>query len=115
MAPISPDQRPEFHFLYLAPGAGVDYFFVGARRYWEIFRPTVIYDLTLVQRVPAERTVAITALARTDTVEMVRQLVATLLGEQVYLDLLVYDFLEDMQFTLDARAERNEPFGVPLS
>ena len=109
-----PNQYADYHFLYIAPGAGVDYFFTAARRYWERFQPTVIHDLAVAQHVPTRTSVVITALARTDTSAMVQQLVSTLFENRVYLDLLVYDYVEDMQLTLDSRAERNEPYGVPI-
>lgn len=109
-----PNRPVDYHFLYLAPGASVDFFFTAARRYWERFQPVVIYDLAVVQHTPENALVVLTALARSDTAEITRQMVISLFGERLYLDLLVYDYVEDMQLTLDSRAERNEPYGVPL-
>ncbi len=109
-----PTHKADFHFLYLAPGVSVDYLFVAARKYWETFRTIVIHDLSLIQHVPRRYSIAITSLSRTDTASLVNEQIANLFGERVYHDPLVYDFPEDLQLTLDARAERNEPFGVPL-
>jgi hypothetical protein len=110
-----PTQKADFHFLYLAPGVSVDYFFVAARKFWETFKVIVIYDLDVIQYVPRRYSVAITSLARSDTAQLVRDEIENTFGRRVYHDPLVYDFVEDLQLTLDVRAERNEPFGVPLA
>ena len=109
-----PTQKADFHFLYIAPGVSVDYFFDGARLFWETFKVIVINDLSLIQHVPNRYSVGITSLSRSDTAAIIREQIDTTFGSRVYHDPLVYDFLEDLQLTLDARAERNEPFGVPL-
>ena len=111
---MPPDQLPTYHFLYLAPGLNLDYFFVGARNYWLAFDVMVVHDIWIARFVPFNATIGVTALAQSDTVDLVKDLVGAVLGDRAYLDLLVYDYLEDVQFTLDVRAERNEPFGVPL-
>lgn len=113
--PQPPYAPADFHFLYLAPGLGVEYFFEAARIYWETYKTIVVHDLSLVRLVPRRYTVAITSLARSDTAALVRDEIETTYGARVFHDPLVYDFLEDMQLTLDIRAERNEPFGVPLA
>lgn len=109
-----PTRLPDFHFLFLAPGVGPDYFFMAARQFWQTFKTIVIYDLSLVEFVPSQYSIAITTLARSDSAAAVREAIESNFGANVYHDALVYDFLEDMQLTLDARAQRNEPFGVPL-
>jgi hypothetical protein len=110
-----PTQKADFHFLYLAPGVSVDYFFIAARKFWETFKVIVVYDLDVIQYVPRRYTVAITSLARSDTAQQVRDEIESTFGRRVYHDPLVYDFVEDLKLTLDVRAERNEPFGVPLT
>jgi hypothetical protein len=109
-----PRQKADFHFLYIAPGVSVDYFFDGARLFWETFKVIVINELSLIQHVPDRYSVAVTSIARSDTAPVIRQQIDSTLGNRIYHDALVYDFLEDLQLTLDVRAERNEPFGVPL-
>lgn len=111
---IPPRQRADFHFLYLAPGLNVDYFFDASRVFWEAFKAIVVHDLTLVGYVPRRYSVVITSLARSDTGPVVAQQITETFGERVYHDALVYDFIEDMQLTLETRAQRNEPYGVPL-
>lgn len=109
-----PTQLADFHFLYLAPGVSIDYFFDAARKYWETFKVIVVNELSVIEYVPRRYSVAITSLARTDTAAAVKAQIESTFGERVYHDPLVYDFIEDLQLTLNARAERNEPFGVPL-
>jgi hypothetical protein len=111
---VPPTQRADFHFLYLAPGLGVDYFFDASRLFWETFKTIVIHDLALVDYVPRRYSVAITTLGRSDTGPLIKQQIEESFGERVYHDPLVYDFLEDMKATLEARAQRNEPYGIPL-
>lgn len=113
--PDPPYGKPDFHFLYLAPGLDVAYFFEAAQLYWETFKAIVVNDLELLRYVPRQYSVAITSLARTDSAPAVRSDIENSFGARVYHDPLVYDFLEDMQITLEARALRNEPFGVPLT
>lgn len=109
-----PNSRADFHFLYIAPAASVDYFFTAALRYWQTYRPIVLHDIEVVQHVPRQYSIVITSLSRSDSAEFVRDQIETTYGQRVYHDALVYDFIEDMQLTLDMRAERNEPYGVPL-
>ena len=109
-----PRQKADFHFLYIAPGVSIDYFFDGARKFWETFKVIVIHDLALIQHVPNRYSVGVTSISRSDTAPVIRQQIDSTLGDRIYHDPLVYDFLEDLQLTLDVRAERNEPFGVPL-
>lgn len=109
-----PTQRADFHFLYLAPGVGIEYFFSASKLYWQTFKTVVTFDLSLIDLVPAQYSVAITSLSRSDTAELVRDQIANNIVRNVYHDPLVYDFIEDVQLTLDARADRNEPYGVPL-
>lgn len=111
---VPPTSRADFHFLYLAPGLSVDYFFDAARKYWETFKVIVIHDIEVIRHVPRRYSVAITSLARSDTAAAVRDTIENRYGNRVYHDPLVYDFVEDVQLTLDIRAERNEPFGIPL-
>jgi hypothetical protein len=102
----------DIHFLYLGPGLSADWLFTAARRYWLRFGPIWIADLDLAALVPARRKIAITSLARRDTAKTVRDQIARFYP-RAYHDPLVYDFMNEMQLTLDGRAEFNQRFGVP--
>ncbi|MFP4323306.1 MAG: hypothetical protein ACLFTK_12705, partial [Anaerolineales bacterium] len=67
VSPGPPTRRADFHFLYLAPGVNIEYFFDAARVYWQTFRTIVVYDLSLVSYIPGQYSIAITSLARSDT------------------------------------------------
>jgi len=112
---LPPTTLADFHFLYLAPGLGMEYFFDASRQYWTTFKVIVLHDLDVVRHVPRQYSVAITSLARSDTAQFVRDDIESRFGNRVFHDPLVYDFVEDLQLTLNVRAERNEPFGVPLT
>ncbi len=105
---------PDYHFLYLAPGMSGDWLFIAARSYWLHFRPNVILTLDIVAFAPGRRAIAITSLARRDTAAQVRADV-TKHYPKVYYDPLVYDYLDEMQLTLDGRAALDQRFGVPNS
>jgi hypothetical protein len=103
---------PDYHFLYIDPTLGPDWFFVAARRYWDRFRPTVVTSLDLIGYVPARRSIAITTLARRDLAAKVADDVKKNFPRAQH-DPLVYDFVEEMKLTLDGRADLQQRFGVP--
>ena len=114
MTTPTPVPRFDYHFLYLSPGMSGDWLFIAARNYWLTFRPDVILTLDVVAFAPPRRQIAITALARRDTAQMVRDDI-TKRFPKAYYDPLVYDYLNDMQLTLDGRAALNQRFGKPDS
>jgi len=63
----TPDTPPDYHFLLIAPGLGVEWLFDTARVYFDRFRPTIIPDLAFIQLIPPDRRIAITAIARRDS------------------------------------------------
>ena len=109
---MSPLVNFNYHFLYLSPGMTGDWFFIAAKNYWLQFQPNVITKLDIVAFTPSRRKIAITTLSRRDTMAMVRAQVAKLFPN-AYHDPLVYDYLNEMQLTLDKRAALDQRFGVP--
>ncbi len=105
---------PDYHFLYIDPSLGPDWFFVAARRYWERFRPMVVSTWDLISYVPANRSIAITTLARRDMAKMIADSVKQNVPRARH-DPLVYDFVDEMKITLDGRADLEQPFGVPVT
>ncbi|NDJ33782.1 MAG: hypothetical protein GYB64_03895 [Chloroflexi bacterium] len=102
--------EPDYHWLLLAPGLQADWFFHAARRYWQIFRPTVITKWELQPEIPNQRTLAITVLARRDTIDYMD---AELRDKwpNVFYDAVVFNTLADMQEELDRRARDRRRFG----
>jgi hypothetical protein len=113
MAQITPDTLPDYHFLMVAPNLEPEWFFRGARAYWERFRPTVIKDGALLTLLPSDVTVAVSILTRRDAFETLAVEVARNLP-RAYIDALIYETVREAAGTLDARAAANQPFGVPL-
>src|SRR5262249_10566590 len=101
-----------YHFMYIDQTLNADWLFTASRRYWDAFRPMVIADLDLVGFVPAGRSVAITTLARRDMAPSIAAMVKKRYPA-AYHDPLVYDEVQEMQLTLDGRADFQQPFGVP--
>jgi hypothetical protein len=102
----------DYHFLYIDPTLGPDWFFVAARRYWERFRPMVITGWDLVGYVPERRSIAITTLARRDMAQKMADDVKKNFPRAKH-DPLVYDDVGEMKLTLDGRADLQQRFGVP--
>lgn len=100
------------HFLYFAPGIGARWFLQASRLYWQTFRPIVIHNLDLVQYGydAPDVEVIITSVSRSDTAEQTRTAIVERFPGAEH-DPLVYDYVEFVALTLDARVEENQPFG----
>jgi len=114
MAGMLPNFLPNYHFMLIAPGLGAEWLFDAGRAYWERFHPTVITDLRLVALVPRNFTVAVTVVARRDTVTQIGVDLARIRGDALF-DPVVYDYFDDTRLALNGRAELEQPFGVPLA
>jgi hypothetical protein len=100
----------DYHWLILGPGLQADWFFTAAQRYWQTFRPTVLTDWNLIKFVPLSRTLAVTVLARSDTIGYLKRRVRDR-WPNIYFDAVVFDTLEEMQATLDQRVDLLKRFG----
>lgn len=103
----------DYHFMILAPGLQSAWFFQAARQYWQRFQPVVTDNLELLAYPDGEAVIAVTLLAREDTVAYMRGEIEERLDdrEESMLDVLVVDDLESMERLLNERASENEPFG----
>lgn len=110
---ITPDTLPDYHFLLIAPNVEPEWLFVAARAYFEQFSPTVITNGDLVGIIPQSYTIAVSILTRRDAFRSLAVEVARA-RENAFVDALVYESIDDAKLALDIRAERNQPFGVPL-
>ncbi len=72
----------------------------------------VVSSLDLIAYVPAGRVVVITTLARRDMAPNVAKTIKQRFPA-AHLDPLVYDYVNEMQLTLDGRADLDQRFGVP--
>lgn len=106
--------QPDYHFLYFAPTLGAEWFFDAARRYYEVFQPTVLSDIEFLRFVPEGASVIVTVVTRRDTVDAIGVAVAQARPD-AYFDAVVQDMFADMKTALTERATRNWPFGVPLA
>jgi hypothetical protein len=104
---------PDYHFLLVAPNLGAEWLFAGARTYWQTFRPTIISDFELLSLIPLRFSLAVTVVARRDIVDHYREQL-TQVAPRALFDPVVYDYVEDVQLTLDGRAQLYQPFGVPV-
>lgn len=104
---------PDYHFLYIAPTLGAEWFFDAARLYWERFQPIVLDDLGFLRLVPEGKTINVTVVARRDTVADIGVQIAQLRPD-AFFDPVSYDLFNDMRAALNGRAQANAPFGVVL-
>ena len=104
--------RFNYHFMYIDQTLDADWLFIASRRYWDAFRPMVIADLDLVGYIPAGRSIAITTLARRDMAPNIAAMIKKRYPT-AYHDPLVYDDVDEMQLSLDGRADFQQPYGVP--
>lgn len=110
---MSPDALPDFHFLLIADNLGAEWLFDAARHYWERYRPTIISNFDLVRLVPAEYTVSVTVVALRDRNAQLGVELAQAVPRALF-DPIVTNTFEETRTILVARADLNQPFGVPL-
>jgi hypothetical protein len=101
---------PDYHWLILAPGLQADWFFQAARRYWQTFRPTVLTEWETIRFLPNTKSLAVTVLARSDTIEYMTERIQ-MQWPNVMFDAVVFDNLTEMQAELDRRATYQQRFG----
>lgn len=100
----------DYHFFILAPGLQSAWFFQAARRFWQRFQPIVTDNWELLSYIPADKSVAVTVLARPDTAVFTQQQVEAQ-RRAMRIDMIVTDDLPMMESILNARAEAGLPFG----
>ncbi|MCK6581000.1 MAG: hypothetical protein L6Q98_23145 [Anaerolineae bacterium] len=109
----TPDQYPDFHFLFIAPHLGAEWFFDAARLYWDRYRPTVISGFDFLSFVPPDRSVIVTAVMLRDYAARAGVDLARI-RPSAYFDAVVRETFEETQRVLDQRAQLAQPFGVPI-
>lgn len=100
----------DYHFMILAPGLQSAWFFQAARQFWQRFQPIVTDNGELLSYLPPDATVAVTLLARPDTVNYLREQIE-MQRSNIRLDIVVADELPLMEAILNTRAEVGLPFG----
>jgi hypothetical protein len=109
----TPNTLPNYHFVFISPELGVEWFFDALRLYFDRFRPTVVTDFSFIRIIPQEFTFALTAIVRRDSVAQWGVQIAQLRPAALY-DPVVAETAEEAKRILDQRAELSQPFGVPL-
>jgi hypothetical protein len=104
---------PRYHFLLIAPNLGAEWLFDAARRYWDRFRPTVVSDVRLIILIPSFESIAVTLIARRDTLPTLGVDLARL-APTAYTDPVPADSFEATRAELNRRAELNSPFGADV-
>ncbi len=102
---------PDYHFLVLAPGLQDEWFFEAAANYWQTFRPMIVTNLDLIQYIPTDRSLAVTVLARSDTIDYMNAQIRDA-WPNIWYDPVIADTLEGMTQVLNWRADALSPFGI---
>jgi hypothetical protein len=100
----------DYHFMILAPGLQAAWFFQAARSYWQRFQPVLTDNWNLLAYLPADKSVAVTVLARSDTASFTREQIL-LQRSNITLDMVIADELPLMESILDTRAAAGLPLG----
>ena len=101
---------PDYHFLYVDPNLGGEWLFDAARSFWDHFRPTVLTDFEFLRLVPAGKLLAVTVIARRDSISQIGVALAKVRPDAL-LDPVAQDTLDLMRTTLNGRADNNLPYG----
>ena len=100
----------DYHFLILAPDLSGAWFLQAARQYWLQFKPIVTDDWQLITAAPADKSVAVTLLARPQKALSLRQTLAAA-REGLYIDLIEAHDLPSVEVLLNQRAVSGSRFG----
>ncbi len=107
----SPTAEPDHHWLLMAiPGFEPRWFFLAGRRYWEIFRPTIVTEWSQVHIVPPDRRVAVTILVAAEMVGLIEAQVRDR-PPNVQVDLVPVASLDELRAELDWRAVTGRRLG----
>lgn len=110
----TPNTLPNYHFLFISPELGVEWFFDAARSFFDRFRPTVVTDFSFIRIIPQQYSFALTAIVRRDSAADWGVQLAQLRPFALF-DPVVFETAEEAKAALDQRAELSQPFGLPLA
>lgn len=99
-----------YHFILLAQGLDSSWFFDTARAYWDTFRPIVTTDLSLIDFVSFDESVAITIVSPPDLMQTLMQ-AAAIPYPNAYLDLITATDIAEVARIFDDRVSVNRRFG----
>jgi hypothetical protein len=101
--------QADFHMIILGPGVDTDWFFETAQPYWELFRPIVTTDLSLIDFFQSDKSLAATVIAPPQYVAVMTQRIKDRYPH-VWFDLIVADSRQDVGDILNERVERGQRF-----
>jgi hypothetical protein len=101
---------PDYHFVMLATGFNADWFFNGARAYYEKFRPTVITNADFIESLPYQRSLALTILATPDMGDYTQNQITQRWGN-VQIDLITATTETRLATILNQRVKTDKRFG----
>ena len=101
--------QADFHMVILAPGLNSDWFFETARPYWQLFRPIVTSDLSLLDHIGSENSLATTVIAPPQSIQFMTERIKDRFPN-VWFDLIVAESRRDVGDILNERVQRNQRF-----
>jgi hypothetical protein len=101
--------QADFHAVVLAPGLNTNWFFETAQPYWELFRPIMLTDLSLIDFFFSDKSLALTVIAPPQAVALMTQQIEDRYPH-VWFDLIVAESRQDVGDILNERVQRNQRF-----
>jgi hypothetical protein len=102
--------QADFHIIILAPGLNTDWFFETAAAYWNQFRPIVTVDLSLIDYITSDKSLAVTVIAPPDSRVAMTQRIQQQYPN-VWFDLILAEDAQSIAEVFTRRAQRNQRFG----
>ncbi|MBZ0300111.1 MAG: hypothetical protein K8J31_10235, partial [Anaerolineae bacterium] len=101
--------QADFHMIIFGPGVDTSWFFETARPYWELFRPIVTTDLSLMDRFMSDKSLAATVICPPEYIATLTERIKDRYPH-VWFDLIVAEKRQDVGDILNERVERNQRF-----
>ena len=101
--------QADFHMVILGPGVDTDWFFDTAQPYWELFRPVVATDLSLIDFFQSDKSLAATVISPPQYIPTMTERIKDRYPN-VWFDLIVADSRQDVGDILNERVQRNQRF-----
>ncbi|MFN8419249.1 MAG: hypothetical protein U0528_08410 [Anaerolineae bacterium] len=101
---------PDHHALLLAPDLNPDWFFNGAKSYYEKFRPQILTDVEYISHIPHQTSLAVTVLATPATQNYAKEQISQHWAN-VLIDLIIVETEADLAKVLAQRVKANSRLG----
>jgi hypothetical protein len=103
--------EPTFHAVIVAPGLDPRWFFETAQPYWNRYRPIVTTSWEFIERIPSDKSLAVTVIAPPDMTDSMTQAIHKRFPNVLFDLLIAAGDPKSVADTLNARVWSNKRFG----